>query len=221
MDAVEFADEKSGEIQIFTPEELVRILSTAREELIPWLAIAAFAGLRSSEIQRLDWSEISLTGDAEPHILVKSSKAKTGSRRLVPVSDNLARWLARCAKSEGRVSAFDNMSKQIDWLVADMNRDHEKRGLKKFAWKRNAMRHSFISYRLAIIKVTGQVALEAGNSPQMVFKHYRQLVTEKAAQQWFGIAPQSAENVIHVTQQQPTAGLAAVVNNFSSRAANS
>ena len=58
------------------------------------------------------------------------------------------------------------------------------------ARKHNALRHSFISYRLAIIKNVHQVSLEAGNSPQMVFAHYRQLVTETQATEWFGIVPQ-------------------------------
>ena len=38
-----------------------------------------------------------------------------------------------------------------------------------------------------------QVVLEAGNSPQMIFQHYRELVTEKEAKAWFGIVPPGAE----------------------------
>jgi hypothetical protein len=46
-------------------------------------------------------------------------------------------------------------------------------------------------------KDVGQVSLEAGNSPGMVFKHYRQLVRESEAQEWFAIQPpKQAENVI-------------------------
>ena len=58
-----------------------------------------------------------------------------------------------------------------------------------FEWKRNGLRHSFISYRVAETQNVAQVALEAGNSPQMIFKHYRELVTPKAAAGWFGIRP--------------------------------
>ena len=47
----------------------------------------------------------------------------------------------------------------------------------------------YISYRLALIKSVHQVALEAGNSAQMVFRHYRQLVRESEAAEWFGIMP--------------------------------
>ena len=60
-------------------------------------------------------------------------------------------------------------------------------------WKHNALRHSFCSYRLADVKSAAQVALEAGNSPQMIFQHYRELVTEKGAKAWFGITPATAK----------------------------
>jgi len=56
-------------------------------------------------------------------------------------------------------------------------------------WKHNALQHSFISYRVAKIKNVNEVAMEAGNSPDMIFKHYRELVTEKAADAWFGVTP--------------------------------
>lgn len=55
VQAVQRAKEDNGEIKIFSPAELRLIFSAARAELVPWLAIAAFAGLRTSELQRLDW----------------------------------------------------------------------------------------------------------------------------------------------------------------------
>ena len=60
-------------------------------------------------------------------------------------------------------------------------------------WKDKALRHSFCSYRLADVKSPAQVVLEAGNSPQMIFEHYRELVTEKAAKAWFAIAPEATK----------------------------
>ena len=64
-----------------------------------------------------------------------------------------------------------------------------------FSWKRNALRHSFCSYRLAQTQDAARVALEAGNSPQMLFQHYRELVTPKDAKRWFAIAPKRASNI--------------------------
>lgn len=48
---------------------------------------------------------------------------------------------------------------------------------------------AYISYRIAIVKSAEQVALEAGNSPSIIFKHYRELVSEEVAEKWFSILP--------------------------------
>jgi integrase len=163
--------------------------------MVPFLAIGAFAGLRSAEIERLDWSEVHL---AERFIEVKAAKAKTASRRIVPMSENLAKWLAPRAEKEGRVVPFDNVNKQIGWLVEDTTaglkaaakkekKDPEK--VKAAVWKKNALRHSFISYRVADTQNVNQTALEAGNSPAVIFKHYRELVRPAEAKKWFGIEP--------------------------------
>jgi len=60
-----------------------------------------------------------------------------------------------------------------------MQRDTAK--IASMEWKHNALRHSFISYRVAKVENVNEVAVEAGNSPDMILKHYRQLVAEKEA----------------------------------------
>ncbi len=206
IEAVEKPKEDLTDIQIFSPEEIRVALDTVRPELVPWLAIGAFAGLRSAELQRLDWSKVNLK---ERHIEVTAAIAKTASRRLVPITDNLAAWLADHAKESGPVTPFDNMAKQIGWLVDDVNevlRTSKNPALKKFEWKRNALRHSFISYRLAVLKDVAQVSLDAGNSPNMVFRHYRQLVTENEGKKWFDTNPPVKEsNIIPMVAVIPLA----------------
>lgn len=65
----------------------------------------------------------------------------------------------------------------------------EAEGWRPFLWKHNALRHSFISYRVAQTQDVSRVALEAGNSPGMIFKHYRELVREADGKKWFSIMP--------------------------------
>jgi integrase len=203
IEAVQQQKVDNGEIEIFTPAEMSEILVAARPEMLPWLAIAGFAGLRSAELQRLDWSEINLM---ERHIEIKARKAKTAARRLAPITDNLAAWLAPYAKPFGKVTDFESWWNQIPKVVEAIN-DQRKQiaesagkapsSVCKFVWKHNALRHSFCSYRLAAIKNAAQVALEAGNTPKMIFSNYRQLVTDAKAATWFGIfPPKLAENVI-------------------------
>ena len=193
--------ERPTDITIYSPWEVAQFLRFARTELVPFVAIGAFAGLRTAEIGRLDWSEVHLK---ERFIEIKASKAKTASRRLVPISDNLAKWLKPHVEEHGRAVPFDNMAKQIGWLVEDTNaglkeaaqeagKDPEKARLVK--WKKNALRHSFISYRVAETQDVAQVALEAGNSPQIIFQHYRELVRLKEAKAWFAIEPETVADV--------------------------
>lgn len=53
----------------------------------------------------------------------------------------------------------------------------------------NGLRHSYGSYRLAIVKDPAQIAYEMGNTTSMVFKHYRRVVGEIEAQKWFSLYP--------------------------------
>jgi len=53
-------------------------------------------------------------------------------------------------------------------------------------WPPNVLRHSFISYRIAIVQSADQVTLEAGNSASIIFKHYRELTTPEVAEKYLG-----------------------------------
>ena len=204
--------EKPTDITIYSPWEVSQFLTYSRPELVPFVAIGAFAGLRTAEIGRLDWAEVHME---ERFIEVKAAKAKTASRRLVPISDNLANWLATHVKEHGRVVPFDNMSKQIGWLVEDTNAGlkeaakHDGKEPKKVKWKKNALRHSFISYRVAETQNVAQVALEAGNSPQIIFQHYRELVRLKEAKRWFGIEPDASGKANIIPQSDELKAVAA------------
>jgi integrase len=127
-----------------------------------------------AELQRLDWSEIDLK---RGFITVAAHKAKTRQRRLVPIAPNLKSWLKPHQQLSGPVCTHQRAQMALARLCKD------------FSWEKNGLRHSFISYRLAILHDTARVALEAGNSPEVIFAHYRELVTPKAAKMWFSVKP--------------------------------
>jgi integrase len=131
-------------------------------EAQPALAIGAFAGIRTAEVCRLDWSEVNLERKL---IEIKKGKAKTRSRRLVPITENLALFLEDLSQSSGPVWPHS-----VSTLCKAMTRAGKDSGVK---WKHNALRHSFISYRVAKVKNVNEVVMEAGNSPDMISKQYR------------------------------------------------
>ncbi|MEI8235186.1 MAG: hypothetical protein WCH57_10945 [Verrucomicrobiota bacterium] len=174
---VERAKEHSEEIGILTVAETARLLECADAETLPYWVIGAFAGLRSAEIERLDWSEVDFDAGL---IEVKASKAKTASRRLVTMQPNLKAWLAPYRKHRGSVCPIG--------LRKKLEADRDKAGLRK-DWPNNALRHSFGSYHLAQFKDAAALALQMGNSPAMIFKHYRELVKPKEAERYWQIKP--------------------------------
>jgi integrase len=185
---VEKRSEKPTPVEIFTPKELAALFKNASLQIAPCIALGAFAGLRAEEITRLDWR------DTERHpgfIEVAAHKAKTATRRIVPISENLSRWLALAPRNGERIWPHSKA-----WFFKGLhNTAHDAR----IKWKQNALRHSFISYRVAEIQDVNRVALEAGNSPQMIFRHYRELATPEQAKTWFAIAPEAAANVVPLT----------------------
>ena len=161
---------------IWTPDEMRKLLSVCLPNLLPLVAIGAFAGIRSAEIDRLEWEEVLWD---QGFIEIKAKKAKTKARRLVPLRDNLKKWLEPYRKESGPVCHLANHALRLNYLG-------EKAG---FGWRQNALRHSYASYRLAESQDAAKTALELGNSPEKLFRHYRELVTPAAAAEWFKIMP--------------------------------
>ena len=178
FDSVDMMRANGGAIEIFTPEEMTKLLNHAQAELVPFLAFGGFAGLRSAEIERLDWKDVRFeTG----FVVVEAAKAKTASRRQVEMAANLRTWLRPYAKQTGKVLPHND-----DQLYKALR---ELSTMAKVSWRNNALRHSYISYRVAETGDVNQTALEAGNSPAMIFSNYRELVTPQEAKKWFSIMP--------------------------------
>ena len=136
---------------------------------------------------RLDWRDVNLK---RRFVQITADNAKTAQRRLVPLSDAAVAWLQPRAKDEGHVVVRSGDKGVYYDLTAAVNQARTIAGIKtKFKWKRNGLRHSFCSYRLAITQDAAKTSLEAGNSPQMIFRHYRELTTEDEAKEWFGVMP--------------------------------
>jgi len=175
------AKDRGGQIGILKPEQLAYLLERAPEKIALFFALGAFAGMRSSEILRLEWGDVNFE---RRFITVAPEKAKTATRRLVPIAPNLQLWLAHY---RGRAGRLFSARRDADRAIAFAKRS-------QVAWPNNALRHSYATYRLAAIADAGRVALEMGNSPQKLIRNYRELADEKEADSWFSISPNVRRN---------------------------
>lgn len=165
---------------ILTPKEARAILDACIDhapDALPVIVLLLFGGLRRSEAEQLDWSEIS-----DEFVEVKAHKAKTRQRRLVPVSSQLAAWLKTAREIDGKLPPI-NYADKLKLVL-------EKSKLRA-DWSQNALRHSFASYFFAQTKNENETAQRMGNSPQMIFQHYREMVRPAAAEEYFAIMPPS------------------------------
>jgi len=179
------AKERGGKIGILAPKQLADLFERAEEEAKLYFALGAFTGIRSAELIRLEWHDVNF---ARGHIEVGKEKAKTATRRLVPISSNLMEWLAPYNGRQGLIFSSPRAAERSIALAKETISP----------WPSNALRHSYATYRLAQCHDAARVALEMGNSPQMLFRNYRELADEQDAAAWFSIAPEKPENVIDV-----------------------
>lgn len=180
------------EVNIYSPEDLVRLLNVAEtykagRKLVPFVAITAFAGVRHGEMneekaQHLDWADIDWEGKS---IYVQKATAKTGRDRTVDMPDNLVAWLETYRRPRGKICALANTSNAFCRL-------RKRAGIGK---KRNGLRKSFISYKLALTRNIDGVADQAGNSAAIIRKNYKRTDTRlrASAERWFSIMPTRAE----------------------------
>ncbi len=164
---------------IFTPDEGMRWISCVALEapsLLAGTVISLFAGLRAAEIARLDWREVRL---GRGFIEVTAAKSKTRTRRLVDIMPNLHEWLVPLEREDGPV-----------WPV-EAARYRAKPALAAYGSTvpKNAARHSFVSYHLALFGDVAKTELQAGHDRAVLFGHYRELVTAEEAEEWFTLVP--------------------------------
>lgn len=171
----------------YSPEELRVLLDAVSPQYLPWLALAAFAGLRSEEVcpspgsdkSPLAWEDFHWPRDI---IIIRPDTAKTGRRRVVPIMPALRAWLTpgegpvgphlppACPPCGGKLAETTRLGKLIG------------------GWRRNALRHSFISYRAAQVGLA-QTAMEAGNSESEARRSYNDAKGADEAARWFSVFP--------------------------------
>ena len=178
------------EVEILAPDQFRELLDKAPPEWRLALAIGGLAGLRTEEIAGLRWEDLQ---NEQGRILVRAEICKTGRRRFVPILPSLAAWVAVSKPQPGNMVA---PRIGLDALVKRLKR----RG---GGWVRNGLRHSFGSYRAAVVKSAGQVALEMGNSEAIVRRHYLEVQPIEIAKQWFLTAPPTGSTVVRSSRKKP------------------
>ncbi len=164
-----------GILTVTQAEKLLSACLDNEPDNLPVIVLSLFGGIRRAEAEKIKWAEI-----GAEFIEIKAENAKTRRRRLVPISAQLRGWLD-CAREIGGKLPAVNYAEKLKRIL--------NKSKLRAEWAQNALRHSFASYHYAKYRNENETASLMGNSPQMVFAHYRELVRPADAEAYFRIMP--------------------------------
>jgi integrase len=214
---------------VLTPQQLKLLLRAALDidpELVPYITVCTFAGVRPGECRKLRPEDIWMD---EKEVVVSGAKSKTRRHRGISMQPVLHAWLdahpfkmplPNLDKRFNRVLAYAGLirilrRRRASDLPASYRREgrgweveaslphlpplvevtHEKRGCKieYTGYGRDAMRHSFGSYRLKDCGNDRTVAVEMGHGDDTatLFAHYRRLVRKSDASSFWAVSPEA------------------------------
>ena len=174
------------EIAILTPDEVRRLLFAARTHalaLVPYLAIAVFAGVRPTELQRLTWEHVNF--DLR-YIHIGGGISKVRNERYIDMEDVLIKWLEPCWQTSGPIAPQDPYT-----FTKLFNRVRKEAGLKD-VWSPDSLRHTYASYHAARYERKDKTAMMMGNSVKMLDRHYRRPLHRSDTTEFWNIAPDEA-----------------------------
>jgi hypothetical protein len=99
-----------------------------------------------AELELLDWKAVDLE---RKFIEIRAGQAKTASRRVIPISDNLAAWLMPLER-KGKIVCTKELQTHVSALARALT----------IEWPSNVLRNSFISRRIAIVQSADQVMIK-------------------------------------------------------------
>jgi integrase len=178
-------DRSSGDIEVFSPEDVYALVRAAADERDAAVyATAAFTGLRMGELRALRWRDVDFPRSV---IRVRASYAagevtvpKSGKVRSVPMVDEVARRLARLSARDSLVGDDDLVFGEADgrWLNDDRLRRRYGAALNSAGLRRlrfHDLRHTFGSLaitRADIVEVQAWMG-HADIQTTMRYLHYR------------------------------------------------
>jgi integrase len=181
---------------ILSAEEFESLLGRARgqgrTDVLSWLVFGGLVGLRPYEVLRLEWTGIHFE---TCEIRIEPNWTKTNRARVIPLQENAVEWVKTIpSQRSGKV-----MPSESTWNNR-WRRWRNERGVPlPLAWwggKDDILRHSYGTYRAAILRNVHHLAEEMGNSAPMVRTHYDAVVSPSVARLWWGIRPEKPKNVV-------------------------
>lgn len=183
----------ADEISILTAEETEKIFRAADPEIIPFLTLSFFCGIRRATIERLDWRDVRFE---EKRVIVPKHKGKNQTRYQVTLQENALAWLRPYVRESGSLLApvravnREGMAFGAPSSTATRRLILEAASRAGISLPDNVGRHTFISMHVAAFESIDKTSLEGNTSPAMIKGTYLDIVTRAEAERYWAIYPQ-------------------------------
>lgn len=192
-----------GGKRVLSADELRAVLDGIAREYRAWVVLGAFAGLRPEEIAPARAKKLAKRGLRCEEIdwmfgviRIPAEVSKVHRARIVPMCDALKAGLAWAGIEPGMTGRVCVRNPAPPGELARLGKL-----LFGGEWPQDALRHSYGSYRNAILRNLGQVAEEMGNSIPMLERHYHNPQPEQAGTEWFALRPNI--NTLNCSESDP------------------
>ena len=180
------------QIERYTADEAKRLMEATLHEApaaVPLMAIGLFAGLRPSEADRLDWSNVNFR---TKRIKVTSETAKRRRSRSVHMEPNLISWLLPYSQDSGPVGPSDSYFRRLRPKIV------KAAGIEK--WLHDGLRHTYGSMHVEKHQDPAKTAHQMGHRDlRVLYDHYVDAVDgEEEAQIYWSISPKNDSGVIRL-----------------------
>lgn len=199
-------------------EAVTAIMRTAEKYaplMVPTLAVQFFGGMRPGEAMGLDWTAIDFK---QKLIRVSPEVSKVRRSRIVEMNQTLIDWLTPYRKMAGKIGietksqfSFYMLRKPIGPKPEDGHPDRRKDGIVKAAgvkWIQDGPRKTFASMHYATHDNAAKLASILGHTggQDVLFRHYRGLVTKADARKYWKIRPSAAAGKVLIGNFEKAVG---------------
>ena len=174
---------------VYLPCEIAAMLGGMPDvELLLFGAVQVFAGLRGCEAIQLEGEDFKRDDDGNWITIFvrygKRSPQGDGAHRIrrAPITPPLAALLKQLSLPKGRLFKRYRLARYFTEFAR----------LAGISWKHDALRHTFVTYRLLQVKDRGLVAMEAGHTVAVQMDHYEGLVDPAHVKAFWSFVPNAA-----------------------------
>jgi len=171
------------------------LLREVRPDYRLWMILGMFAGMRPEEIvpekyrRRRGLQKEEIDAETRTVYVTREVAGKTRKARRIPFCDHFEEWLAWAGWEPDHLGPIAAKPASRADETLRLGRLLDEHFGRSEGWPKDFLRHTYASHRNAVIQNLPQLAVELGNSVDVIQGHYNQPLPKGEGEAFFAIRP--------------------------------